>query len=237
MNGFEQLFVAIAGTNPVWQALAGGFVTAALNLLGALAILVFRNPSDRFLDTALGFAAGVMLAASFTSLILPGIAHGGLLPVMIGIVLGALFLDRADSWLPHVYYFVTGRIRSGTGTNADRSVGAAAVGSAAGGLFADKRLTAMLLTIVAITLHNMPEGLAVGVGFGSGDLGSALALMLAIGIQNIPEGFAVAVTARNANLGKGFYAAVTGIRSGLVEIPLAVLGAALVSLASPLLPY
>jgi ZIP family zinc transporter len=75
------------------------------------------------------------------------------------------------------------------------------------------------------------------VGFGSGDLGNAIALMLAIGVQNIPEGLAVAVAARNAGLGSLFYAAVTGIRAGLVEIPLAVFGAAAVQFAQPLLPY
>lgn len=227
----ETLFVSIAGGNPIWQALVGGLIIAALNMVGALAILVYRNPSTRVLDTSLGFAAGVMLAASFTSLILPGIERGGLLAVVIGIVLGALMLDRAGAWLPRVSHLVMGE-RAGKG----RSAGAAAV-DAPSGLHQDRRLMALLMTIFAITLHNMPEGLAVGVGFGSGNLGNALALMMAIGIQNIPEGFAVAVTARSAGLGSRYYAAVTGIRAGLVEIPLAVAGAALVAVAAPVLPY
>jgi zinc transporter ZupT len=83
----------------------------------------------------------------------------------------------------------------------------------------------------------MPEGLAVGVGFGSVNLSNAIPLMLAIGIQNIPEGLAVSVAALNAGLGGLFYAAVTGIRAGLVEIPLALFGAWAVHLAEPLLPY
>jgi zinc transporter, ZIP family len=83
----------------------------------------------------------------------------------------------------------------------------------------------------------MPEGLAVGVGFGSVNLSNAIPLMLAIGIQNIPEGLAVSVAALNAGLGGLFYAAVTGIRAGLVEIPLALFGAWAVHLAKPLLPY
>lgn len=237
MSAVEAFFVNVVGSNPIWQGLAGGIVIAVLNLIGALAILVYRNPSGRVMDTSLGFAGGVMLAASFTSLILPGIERGGLFAVMVGIVVGVLLLDRADTWLPHVYHFVTGRIRGGE-EHSGRSVGAAAVGSPSrANPFQDTRLMSLLMTIVAITLHNMPEGLAVGVGFGSGDLGGALALMLAIGIQNIPEGFAVAVTARNAGLGSRYYAAVTGIRAGLVEIPLAVLGAALVSIAAPVLPY
>ncbi len=83
----------------------------------------------------------------------------------------------------------------------------------------------------------MPEGLAVGVGFGSGDVANAISLMLAIGIQNIPEGLAVSVAAINAGFDRRFYAALAGIRAGLVEIPLAVVGAAAVSVAMPLLPY
>ena len=98
-------------------------------------------------------------------------------------------------------------------------------------------MMSVLLFTVAITLHNMPEGLAVGVGFGSGDIGNAVSLMLAIGIQNIPEGLAVSVAAVNAGLGRRWYAAVAGIRAGLVEIPLAVFGAWAVVVAAPLLPY
>ena len=226
MNVLHELFVRIAGTDPVVQGLAGGVVIAFLNLVGALVILVWRNPSERSLDGALGFAAGVMLAASFTSLILPGIEIGGILPVMVGIVLGALVLDRADAWVPHVHVLITGRVRADEARDThDKSS------------FSHRRVASVILFIVAITLHNMPEGLAVGVGFGSGNLGNAIPLMLAIGIQNIPEGFAVAIAALNAGLNKLFYAAVTGIRAGLVEIPLALFGAWAIQVAQPLLPY
>ena len=101
----------------------------------------------------------------------------------------------------------------------------------------DARIASVVLFVLAITLHNMPEGLAVGVGFGSGDLGGALALMLAIGLQNIPEGLAVSIAALNAGLDSRWYAAVAGLRAGVVEIPLAVFGAFAVQIASPLLPY
>jgi ZIP family zinc transporter len=226
VNVLHELFVRIAGTDPVVQGLAGGVVIAFLNLVGALVILVWRNPSERSLDGALGFAAGVMLAASFTSLILPGIEIGGILPVMAGVVLGALVLDRADAWVPHIHVLITGRVRADEARDThDKSS------------FSHRRVASVILFIVAITLHNMPEGLAVGVGFGSGNLGNAIPLMLAIGIQNIPEGFAVAIAALNAGLNKLFYAAVTGIRAGLVEIPLAVFGAWAVQVAQPLLPY
>ncbi|WP_327052924.1 ZIP family metal transporter [Halomicrococcus gelatinilyticus] len=231
MTTLADAFVAIAGRDPVWQALLGGLVIAAFNTLGALLVVVWRDPSERSLDAALGFAAGVMLSASFTSLILPGIDHpdGGVVPVILGIALGVVVLDQADEWVPHVHVVITGQQRdegpAGRTTDVDES-----------------RLSSVLLFIVAITLHNMPEGLAVGVGFGSanGDpvaLGNALALMLAIGIQNVPEGLAVSVAARNAGLGSLFYASIAGVRAGLVEVPLAVLGAVAVGVANPMLPY
>lgn len=227
MSAMEDVFVSIAGTDPVIQGLVGGFVIAFLNLVGAALVFVWRNPSQRSMDAALGGAAGVMLAASFTSLILPGIEFGGILPVMVGIVLGVLVLDRADAWVPHVHVLITGRIRE------DGVQGARA---ADGGLN-ETRVASVLLFIVAITLHNMPEGLAVGVGFGSGNLQDAIPLMLAIGIQNIPEGLAVSVAAINAGFHRTFYAAFTGIRAGLVEIPLALFGAWAVTVAQPMLPY
>ncbi|GIX06305.1 MAG: ZIP family metal transporter [Candidatus Poribacteria bacterium] len=216
MNGtwLEHFFTGTFGSHPVWLGLIGGLVIATLNMLGALAILVWRNPSERFLDGSLGFAAGVMMTASFTSLILPGIEYGGIWPVIIGMVLGIILLDQGDYWLPHLHL---------------RGIGREGI--------LNSRLRAVWLFIIAITLHNMPEGLAVGVGFGSGDMGNALALMLAIGIQNIPEGLAVSVSALNAGMGKSFYAAFTGIRAGLVEIPLALFGAWAVTVAAPILPY
>ncbi|SEO39461.1 zinc transporter, ZIP family [Halogranum amylolyticum] len=218
MSLFSELFLGLAGPNPVMQGLLGGVVIAFLNLLGAVLVLVWRDPSDKALDTMLGFAAGVMLAASFTSLIIPGIDAGGVVPVIVGIVVGVLVLDRADRWVPHVHVLVTGRTRPDTPAT-------------------EGRTASVMLFIVAITIHNMPEGLAVGVGFGSGNVGDALALMLAIGIQNIPEGLAVSIAAINAGFDRLFYAALTGIRAGLVEIPLAVFGAVAVTVATPLLPY
>ncbi len=219
MTGLESWITANLGTHPVLLGLLAGIVITTFNLIGALAIVPWRNPTSRQLDTALGFAAGVMLAASFTSLILPGIEIGGLIPVIIGMALGVAFLDRADAWVPHVHVLVTGRRRDD---------------AAAGG---HGRMASVILFIVAITLHNMPEGLAVGVGFGSGRIPEAVALMLAIGLQNVPEGFAVAIAARNAGLGGLWYAAFVGARAGIVEIPLAVLGAWAVTFAEPILPY
>lgn len=199
--------------SPIIQGLLGGVIIALFNMLGALLVLVWRRPSARVLNVGLGLAAGVMLTASFTSLILPGIEYGGVLPVLAGIAAGSLLLAAADKWIPHLH-MVKGR----EGGQASA-------------------LKAVWLFIIAITLHNLPEGLAVGVAFGAGDLGIAIPLMLAIGIQNIPEGFAVAVSARNAGMASTSYAVIAGIRSGLVEIPLALFGAWAVALARPILPY
>ncbi|MFB6296470.1 MAG: ZIP family metal transporter [Halobacteriales archaeon] len=238
-----ETFVGLVGENAVVQALVAGVVIALLNLLGASLVLVWRNPSERSLDGLLGFAAGVMLSASFTSLIVPGIAFAeaseyaayalggfeidGVYPVVIGLVLGTLFLDRADALVPHAHYLLTGERRADAANPSDHLPGDAV----------DTRVASVVLFILAITLHNMPEGLAVGVGFGSGDVAGGLALMIAIGIQNVPEGLAVSIAAINAGLDRRLYAAIAGVRAGVVEIPLAVFGALAVQVASPLLPY
>ncbi len=222
------IFTQLFGSNPVIHGLAGGLIIAGFNLFGAALVLVWRNPSERALDTALGFAAGVMLAAAFTSLIIPGIeqySDGNPFPVLFGIALGVFFLDRADGLVPHAHYLLTGNRRPDP--NAPDSTLP----------ISDERLAGVILFILAITLHNMPEGLAVGVGFGSGNLDQAIALMLAIGIQNVPEGLAVSVAAINAGLDRRLYAWFAGIRAGVVEVPLAVLGAYAVQSIAVLLPY
>ncbi|WP_276273268.1 ZIP family metal transporter [Haloarcula litorea] len=231
--GLVDLFRATVGTDPLVAGLVGGVVIAGLNLLGASLVFVWRDPSERALDGALGFAAGVMLAAAFTSLIIPGIEEysgGDPLPTLFGVALGALFLDQADRFLPHAHYLLTGRRREDAAEPGETLP------------VSDERLAGVVLFVLAITLHNMPEGLAVGVGFGAaatdpGQLGGAVALMLAIGIQNVPEGLAVSVAAINAGLDRRFYAVVAGVRAGIVEIPLAILGAVAVTLVEPLLPY
>nr|WP_245547749.1 ZIP family metal transporter [Halovivax ruber] len=237
-------FVGLTGENPVVQGLAGGLVIAALNLFGASLVFVWRDPSERALDGALGFAAGVMLAAAFTSLIIPGIEQysgGDPIPTLVGVALGVAFLDRADILVPHAHYLLTGSRRpdigdpiADEGTDPGEPAESRASETAAE---RSERLAPVVLFILAITLHNMPEGLAVGVGFGSGNVENAVALMLAIGIQNIPEGLAVSVAAINAGLDRRIYAVFAGLRSGVVEIPLAVLGALAVATVEPLLPY
>ena len=207
------------GWNPLWQGLAGGVVITLFNAVGALLVTVWRRPSQKFLDAALGFAAGIMLTAAFTSLILPGVEYGGILPVLAGIAAGAVGLDLADHVIPHIHLR-----RRGRGVNRREGI-------------ETDRIHAVWLFIIAITLHNAPEGLAVGVAFGSTDFLEGVQLMLAIGMQNVPEGLAVAVAAMNVGFGAYWYAAFVGVRAGLVEIPMALLGAWAVTVAEPLLPY
>lgn len=213
MFGFQDWFIQHIGSNPAVHGLIGGLVITLLNTIGALLVLFVKKVSDKFLDASLGFAAGVMLTASFTSLILPGIEYGGIWPVIVGIVIGVAFLDLADRYIPHLHFIM--------GEEGEHT----------------ERIKAVWLFIIAITLHNMPEGLAVGVGFGSGNLDDAFVLMMAIGFQNIPEGLAVSISSLNAGMGKRFYASLVGIRAGLVEIPLAIVGAWAVTTMRVILPY
>jgi ZIP family zinc transporter len=159
----------------------------------------------------LGFAAGVMLAATAFSLLIPAIEDGGAWVAVGGLLLGALVLHLIDRFVPHEHF-----IRGHEGPSS--------------------RLRKIWLFVIAITIHNFPEGLAVGVGFGGGALGPAIALAIGIGLQNMPEGLAVALPL----VGEGYsrrrallYATLTG----LVEPIGGLLGVSLVMLAEPLLPW
>ena len=217
----------LATMNPVLQALLGTIFTWFLTALGAAGVFMAKDINRKVLDTMLGFAAGVMIAASFWSLLLPSIdmAEGmgipPFLPAVVGFCLGGVFLRVIDKLLPHVHI---GRPKSeaeGINTSWQRSV----------------------LLILAITIHNIPEGLAVGVAFGavayhlpSATLSAAIALAFGIGIQNFPEGLAVSMPLRREGLSRGrsFF---WGQLSGMVEPVAGVLGALAVLIARPLLPY
>lgn len=178
--------------------------------LGALPVLFLRRVSDRLLDTMLGFAAGVMLAATAFSLLVPAVELGGVWVTLLGLVLGAGFVLLLDERIPHMHVFS----------------GAEGPSSA---------LRRVWLLILAITLHNFPEGLAVGVSMGSGDVAAGTVIAIAIGLQNMPEGLAVALPLLRENYSRGralLYAAL----SGLAEPIAGVLGVAAVALMRPLLP-
>ncbi len=199
---------------PGWQlVLYGTLATVATGLasgLGATPVLVFRNVSDKLLDTLLGFAAGVMLAATAFSLLVPAIEMGGVWSSSFGIVMGALFLAYSDRVIPH-FHFISG---------------------AEGPSSTLKRIW---LLILAITLHNFPEGLAVGVSFGSGDLATAVTLAVAIGLQNMPEGLAVALPLIREGYSP-FRSLLYATLSGLAEPLAGFVGAAAVAVARPIVP-
>ncbi len=216
---------ALRELNPMLQALLGTLFTWALTAAGAGTVFLTREVNRKLLDGMLGFAAGVMIAASYWSLLAPAIemAEGGPVPAWVpaafGFLLGGTFLRGVDRLLPHLH----------------RSM------DAPEGLKSHWKRTTLL--VLAITLHNFPEGLAVGVAFGavaaglpSATLSGAMALALGIGIQNFPEGLAVSMPLRRENVSpwKSFW---YGQLSGLVEPIAGVLGAASVLLARPLLPY
>jgi ZIP family zinc transporter len=198
-------------------SLAAGSATA----LGALPALAVRRVPDRLQDALLGFAAGVMLSASFFSLILPsldaaGRIYGGTTVAaaiaVVGIVLGVAALALINEYAPHEH-FVLGHEGPPTAS-----------------------LRRIWLFVVAITIHNFPEGLAVGVGFGSGDVENGVSLAIGIGLQNMPEGLAVAV-ALTAEGYTRLYAVLIAALTGLVEPVGGLLGAGMVTVAEPLLPW
>lgn len=214
-------------SSPVVQAFLAGLVTWGCTALGAAVIFASKEFSRRSLDTMLGFAAGVMIAASYWSLLAPalqmaedwGWGRWSFVPAAVGFLAGAALLRLLDIVLPHIHPMEN--VADGMPSKLPRSV----------------------LLVFAITLHNIPEGLAVGVAFGAlgtgapeASLAGALALMMGIGLQNIPEGLAVSAPLLREGHSKRkafFY----GQLSGLVEPLAAVLGALAVGVAAPLLPY
>lgn len=188
-------------------SLIAGFATGA----GAIPIFFIKQLSDKLLDILLGFSAGVMLAATCFSLIVPAIELSGPLIVVAGIILGALTLHLIDRFVPHFH-------------------------PASGPEGPPSKLPKVWLFVVAITIHNFPEGLAVGMSFGTGDIASGLVVAMAIGLQNMPEGLAVALPLLREGYSRGksfWYATLTG----LIEPIGGLLGLVLVSLFVPILPW
>ena len=214
--------------SPVWQALLATLFTWFLTASGAGVVFFFRTINRKLMDGMLGFAAGVMIAASYWSLLAPAIemaeASGQLpawVPATVGFLAGGISLWGIDKLLPHLHLGFPNEDAEGIQTGWRRSV----------------------LLVLAITLHNIPEGLAVGVAFGAlaadiptANLAGAVALALGIGIQNFPEGAAVSVPLRREGFSrlKSFW---YGQASGVVEPMAGVVGAAAVILMQPILPY
>lgn len=194
-------------------SLAAGLATG----VGALPVLFIRDVSRQLQDIMMGFGAGVMLAATSFSLIIPAItAGGGGVPsafiVAGGMTLGGLFLFLSDRYSPHEH-FIKGPEGADPGN-----------------------LKRIWLFIIAITLHNFPEGLAVGVGFGGGDVSNGTILAVGIGLQNMPEGLVVALALITERY-TPFKALMIAFATGLVEPAGGLIGAGIVSISAPLLPW
>ena len=211
----------------VVQALLAGGFTWLVTAAGAATVFLARRPPRRLLDALLGFAAGVMIAASVWSLLIPAMELSAdlslpdWLPATVGFLAGGAFLRLADRLLPHLHL--------------DRAM------NGAEGLSTPWQRTTLL--VLAITLHNIPEGLAVGVAFGAigltggeATLGAAVALAVGIGLQNFPEGLAVAMPLRREGISRrrSFW---FGQLSASVEPAAAAIGAAAVVVIEPVLPY
>lgn len=216
-----------ASLSPVQQAGLAGLFTWGVTALGASLVFLFKEIDKRVLNGMLGFAAGVMIAASFWSLLSPAIemsANGPLpewIPPAVGFLAGALVLMLMDKLIPHLHLGFPTEESEGPKTSWHRSV----------------------LLVSAITIHNIPEGLAIGVAFGaaymgldSATLAGAVGLAVGIGIQNFPEGTAISVPLRREGFSRR-KAFMYGQFSGIVEPIAAVLGAMLVVIATPVLPY
>ena len=217
----------ISEFDPIVQALIAGLFTWFMTAAGAALVILFKEIDRKILDSMLGFAAGVMIAASFWSLLAPSLELSEDLsvpvwfPALIGFLLGGVLMRLVDMYLPHLHPGAPPEETEGVKTEWHRS----------------------MLLVSAITLHNIPEGLAIGVAFGAAasglegaTLGSAVGLALGIGIQNFPEGAAVSLPLRREGLSRRD-SFLWGQLSAMVEPIFAVLGAFLVIAMSPLLPY
>jgi ZIP family zinc transporter len=209
--------------DPIFAAFVATVFTWLVTAFGAAFVFFFKGMNRKVLDIALGFTGGVMIAASFWSLLNPAIelSDGDWLPAAIGFLAGALFLFGLDKTLPHLHINFQESESEGVNT----------------------KLHKTFLLVLAITLHNIPEGLAVGVLFGAvaadlpgASIEGAVILAMGIGIQNFPEGFAVSMPLRRMGMSRGksfFY----GQLSAVVEPIAGVLGAWAVFTFTPILPY
>ncbi|MEE2876753.1 MAG: ZIP family metal transporter [Candidatus Neomarinimicrobiota bacterium] len=215
------------GLEPLTQAFLATIFTWGMTALGASAVFFFREVNRKVLDTMLGFAGGVMIAASYWSLLAPAIEMSESMgvapwfPPAVGFMLGATVLFLMDKILPHLHIGYPSETAEGMETTWNRTT----------------------LVVLAITLHNAPEGLAVGVAFGAlgadlptATLVGAVSLAIGIGIQNFPEGFAVAMPLRRVGVSR-FKSFWYGQLSAVVEPIAAVIGALIVIQSQAILPY
>ena len=187
-------------------------------VIGAAIGFIFKKASHRFSDIILAFAAGVMLAAAVLGLILPSIEYGGrfgLLITIAGIFTGALCLNLVDKLVPHLHRLMGNEDENHSG---------------------NEKINKVLLFVLAIAIHNLPEGIAAGVGFGSGNTNDALLIAGGIALQNIPEGMVIIAPMLAAGI-KPSKTFIIAAATGLVEVAGTLLGYFAVSIASSILPF
>jgi len=221
VKSYEGLHAFFASHPQVWMALIGSSAAAGLTAIGALGVLFTRRISERTQDVMLGYGGGIMLAASVFSLIIPAmnqaqaLGYGKIAAVLLtatGIMLGGLFVLLINHLVPHQHFIAPNpQIQSA-------------------------RTSRIWMFVMAVTIHNFPEGLAIGVGFGGDEMGKAIALATGIGIQDIPEGLVVALALRTLGYSP-WKSAGAGILSGLVEPIGGVLGALATGVSATALPW
>ena len=207
--------------NVIWLGFAGSLAAGVMTGVGALGVFFIKELSEKLEDGLLSFAAGIMLAASFFSLILPAITYGeslfqsrqlAVLVTIFGILSGAMAIFLMHRYLPHEHFL---------GGHEGPDV---------------KAVSRIWLFVFAITLHNFPEGMAVGVGFADGNVGNGASLATGIGIQNIPEGMAVAISLFSIGYSK-LVSFLIGFLTGLAEPIGGLFGSTAVAYAGPLMPW
>lgn len=211
-------------------SLAAGLATG----IGSIPIFFTRNISIKMLDALLGFAAGVMLAATSFSLIVPAIEKGGggipgATITLIGILCGGFFIDYVDKFFPDTNLLTNAVNETDISENGYKK-------SHLININLSPQMRKIWLFIIAITIHNFPEGLAVGVGFGDGDVLNGISLAIGIGLQNLPEGLAIALPLVRESFSRR-KAFLVALATGLVEPIGGLLGVGLVQIAKPLLPF
>ncbi|SIS01649.1 ZIP family metal transporter [Natronorubrum thiooxidans] len=219
----------------VWIAFLAGAATG----LGALPIFVTDRISHRFYDASVGLAAGIMFGAAVFALVVPGLELGSLLEVVVGLLLGAVFLLVGNWAIPHIHLVVSGegdetyplsaRSEGVVETRPERDAAPTADESEGNGRRA-------LLVGSAVTIHNVPEGLAIGIAFAGGFEGVGIALAIAIAVQNVPDGFAMAVPASRTGLSKLKTILYTTLSGAVPEPIAAAFGFALVAVVTGLFP-
>lgn len=185
-------------------------------MIGAIIGFIFDNVSHKFSDIVLGFSAGIMLSAAVVGLIIPSLDYGNIFITILGIVCGAIALTLIDLFTPHIH--------NPKGIEVEKQ------------LVDKKRLNKVLLFVIAIAIHNLPEGISVGVGFGTGDKSGALSIALGIALQNIPEGMVVIAPMVAVGVSKK-KALLIALLTGFIEILGTVIGYFAVSISTAILPF